>query len=154
MIIVNVYGMENSQIEPKSLGKRLQTPSVRVLVVDDEPAILFAYQKLIQAEGYGIDLCEGLEEALNLIHTSKYFAVITDIRLSGSENTGGIQLLHAMRNQQPDAKIIVVTGFGSSYVEKTLKDLGASHYFEKPVRPSLIIELLRKFHTADEERTN
>jgi ActR/RegA family two-component response regulator len=59
-----------------------------------------------------------------------------------------------MRKQQPDAKIIVVTGFGNSYIEKTLKDLGASHYFEKPVRPSLIIELLRGFHMADEARTN
>ena len=144
--------MENSQIQ--QLDNGLQPSSVRVLVVDDEPAILFAYQKLIQSEGYGIDLCDGLEEALHLIQTSRYFAVITDIRLSGSGNTGGIQLLQAMRKQQPEAKIIVVTGFGNSYVEKTLKDLGASHYFEKPVRPSLIIELLRKFHMVDEELTN
>jgi two-component system response regulator (stage 0 sporulation protein F) len=149
-----MYDMEESQIHSKSIHIKVQPPPVRVLVVDDEPAILFAYQKLIQAEGYGIDLCEGLEEALHLIHTSTYFAVITDIRLSGSENSGGIQLLHAMRKQQPDAKIIVVTGFGNSYIEKTLKDLGASHYFEKPVRPSLIIELLRGFHMADEARTN
>jgi DNA-binding NtrC family response regulator len=115
----------------------------RILVVDDEPAVLFAYQKLIQAEGFDVDACEGLLEALILLGTFSYSAVITDIRLSGSENTGGMQVLDATRRQQPHAKIIVVTGFGSNDVERSILALGSSYYFEKPVKPSLIMELLK-----------
>lgn len=125
--------------------------STRILVVDDEPAILFAYRKLIKSEGFGIDVCDGLGEALQLINSCYYFAVITDIRLSGSENTEGIELLQAVRQQQPDSKIIVVTGFGSSSLEQNLRQLGASYYFEKPVKPGTIMSLLRSLHCASHE---
>lgn len=125
--------------------------STRILVVDDEPAILFAYRKLIKAEGFGIDVCDGLDEALQLISSCHYFAVITDIRLSGSENTEGIELLQAVRQQQPDSKVIVVTGFGSSILEQNLRELGASYYFEKPVKPGTIISLLRALHCSAHE---
>lgn len=125
--------------------------STRILVVDDEPAILFAYRKLIKTEGFGIDVCEGLGEALHLINSCYYFAVITDIRLSGSENTEGIDLLQAVRKKQPDSKVIVVTGFGSSSLEQNLRQLGASYYFEKPVKPGTIISLLRALHCSAHE---
>lgn len=129
----------------------LTPDSSRILVVDDEPAILFAYRKLIKAEGFGIDVCDGLGEALQLINSCHYFAVITDIRLSGSENTEGIELLQAVRQQQPDSKVIVVTGFGSSILEQNLRELGASYYFEKPVKPGTIISLLRALHCSAHE---
>jgi CheY-like chemotaxis protein len=129
--------------QQESLFQKSPSSPGRILVVDDEPAVLFAYQKLIQAEGYEVDACEGLHEALVFLDTCSYIAVITDIRLSGSENTGGMQVLHATRRQQPHAKIIVVTGFGSNDVEQSIKSLGSSYYFEKPVKPSLIMELLK-----------
>lgn len=124
----------------------------RILIVDDEPAILFAYLKLMRSEGYIIDAVEELDEALQLIATFSYFAVITDVRLSGSDNIGGITLLQAVREQQPKAKVIVVTGFGDTKIKETIKKLGASYYFEKPVKPSLIIELLQAFSTMVDEQ--
>lgn len=151
MVIDHHSDMKNVPIQPILLCKRLQPVSGRILVVDDEPAILFAYKKLIQAEGFEVDVCEGLEEALNLIETRSYNAVITDIRLSGTENTDGILLFQAIRKQQPDAILVIVTGFGNCDNERTLKELGASLYFEKPVRPSLIMEILKEAHFANEE---
>jgi DNA-binding NtrC family response regulator len=113
---------------------------------------LFAYKKLIHAEGYTVDACEELADALVQINTFSYFAVITDIRLSGSENTGGIDLLYALRTRQPDAKVIVITGYGDDEMKMTLAKLGSPHYFEKPVKPSLIIELLRSFRNMLDEQ--
>ena len=132
--------------------EHLSPTSRRVLVVDDEPAILFAYKKLIQAEGMHVDACETLESALPLVHAHSYCAVITDIRLSGTENSDGIRLLREVRTLQPNAKTIVITGFGSSDVERTLAELGASHYFEKPVTPLLILDLLKAVFMPDEEQ--
>lgn len=140
--------MHTIPLQPVLAREEFKPCSSRILVVDDEPAILFAYQKLIKAEGFEIDACDGLGEALQLISSCYYFAVITDIRLSGSENTEGIELLRAVRQCQPDSKVIVVTGFGSSSLEQKLRELGASHYFEKPVKPATIIELLRSLHGA------
>ena len=132
--------------------KNLQIPPGRILVVDDEPSILFAYQRLLRAEGYCVDSCGELGSALDLVQAHLYFAIITDIRLSGSENSDGVKLLHAVRTQQPDARTIVVTGFGDSDLEQTLKESGAHHYLEKPVQPALIIDLLKAARKTEEEK--
>jgi DNA-binding NtrC family response regulator len=131
---------ENLQIHPE-----------RILVVDDEPSILFAYQRLLRAEGYFVDSCGELGTALDLVQAHLYYAIITDIRLSGTENSDGVKLLCAVRTQQPDAKTIVVTGFGDTHLERTMKELGATHYLEKPVKPSLIIELLKAIDINEEK---
>ena len=149
--MTTIHAMHTNHLQPA----REQMPSTprasRILVVDDEPAILFAYQKLIKAEGFAIDACEGLSEALQLINSCYYFAVITDIRLSGSENTEGIELLQAVRQLQPSSNVIVVTGFGSSSLEQNIRELGATHYFEKPVKPGTIMSLLRALHCSAHE---
>ncbi|MFZ4856980.1 MAG: response regulator [Desulfuromonadaceae bacterium] len=132
----------------------LQILPGRILVVDDEPSILFAYQRLLRAEGYCVDSCGELDSALDLVQAHEYFAIITDIRLSGTENCDGVTLLSAVRAQHPDAKTIVVTGFGDSGLEQTLMDLGITHYLEKPVKPSLILELLKAERENEEEKSS
>ena len=136
------------------LQDNLQILPERILVVDDEPSILFAYQRLLRAEGYCVDSCGELDSALDLVQAHVYFAIITDIRLSGTENSDGVKLLSAVRRQQPDAKTIVVTGFGDIALEQTLREIGTTHYLEKPVKPSLILELLKAASDIEKEKSN
>ena len=116
------------------------TEEFRILIVDDEAAILFAYRRLIENSGYTVDACETLAEAIDYISTQRYFAVITDLRLSGSETTEGLAVLACIRDHQPQAKVIVMTGYGG---EEAALALGASFYFKKPLEPSVILEALR-----------
>lgn len=115
----------------------------KVLIVDDEVAILFAYQKLIEREGFGVDVCENVETALAHINDHVYCAVIADMRLAGTENTDGLKILHAIRGNQPETKVILVTGYGNAEIKQMAYALGATHYFEKPVRPSVILDALK-----------
>jgi len=124
----------------------------RVLIVDDEPAICFAYRKLLEIERFGCDICESIEVATALLKTNNYFAVISDVRFAGSDNEDGVHLLSIVRKEQPQAKMILVTGYGNDEIKKTAYELGASHYFEKPVQPSLILNLLRALHLVADEQ--
>jgi DNA-binding NtrC family response regulator len=127
----------------------------RVLIVDDEPAICFAYRKLLESELFGSDVCETIDDALALLNRHEYFAVISDVRFAGSDNEDGVYFVSVVRKVQPQAKVILVTGYGSDELKKTARELGASHYFEKPVMPSLILSLLRGLHLiADEQEEN
>lgn len=119
----------------------------RVLVLDDEPAILFAYQRLIEKEGMCADLCTCLDGAVRQIRKRHYLAVVTDVRLAGSDNQDGLEFLRILRRERPTTKMILATGFGNSEIEKAARDLGVSHYFEKPVQPSVIMGALRGFST-------
>ena len=122
--------------------------SLRVLIVDDEAAVLFAYRRLLEGNGYDVDVCETLEEEMEYISTRTYFTVITDLRLTGSDSSEGLQVLAHVTHCQPRAKLIVMTGYGGKESSQSAIALGASFYFKKPLEPSVIIETLRHLRAA------
>ncbi|MFA7404145.1 MAG: response regulator [Pelobacteraceae bacterium] len=128
-----------------------ETETHRVLIVDDEPAICFAYRKLLESERFGFDICEHVEAGIAHLSRTDYFAVISDVRFAGSENEDGVYFMSVVRKAQPQAKVILVTGYGSDELKKTAHELGAYRYFEKPVNPSMILSLLRTLHLAADE---
>jgi len=145
--------MSSQEIMNNSISGNSPLPeSHRVLVVDDEPAICFAYRKLLESERFGFDVCDTVEAAIDLLKNNNYFAVVSDVRFSGSDNEDGIYLLSVLQKEQPLAKVILITGYGSDELKKTYNSLGASHYFEKPVKPSMILTLLRALHLVADEQ--
>lgn len=122
-----------------------ETPesSSRILVVDDEPAVLFAYRKLMEHEGLGVDVSTSLQGALEHVRARPYLAVITDLRLAGTDNLDGLEVLRFTRQERPETGLICATGHGSCDLERRVRELGASHYLEKPVHPTTILELLK-----------
>ncbi|MDD2582424.1 MAG: response regulator [Desulfuromonadaceae bacterium] len=120
--------------------------------MDDEPAICFAYRKLFESERFAFDICEDVDAAIDFLKTKDYFAVISDLRFAGVDNEDGIRLVSAARKELPQTEIILVTGYGNDEVKKTALALGASHYFEKPTNPSLILSLLRALHLVADKR--
>lgn len=119
--------------------------SHRVLVVDDEPAILFAYQRMIEKEGIRVDISTCFDGAILYINKHHYLAVIVDMRLTGTDNEEGLELLRIIQKEHPKTRTILMTGCGNSGTKEIALDLGAEHYFEKPVQPTDIIEALRSF---------
>jgi len=117
----------------------------RILILDDEPAILFAYQRLIEKEGMHVDITTCLDGAIRCIAKCHYLAVVADVRLAGSANEDGLEFLRILRIESPSTKMILATGFGSMEIEKAARALGVSHYFEKPVQPAVIMGALRSF---------
>jgi DNA-binding NtrC family response regulator len=121
---------------------------VRILVVDDEPAVLFAYRKMIEKDGMTVDVSANLEDAIRHIRAHRYLAVIADMRLAGSDNGDGLDILRFIRKEYPGTKTILATGYGDIEIEKMALDLGVSYYFKKPVSPSDILNALREFYAA------
>ena len=119
--------------------------TLRILVVDDEPAILFAYRKLIEKDGVVVDISSSLEEAISLIGRHRYLAVIADLRLAGTDNGDGLEILRFIQQERPDTRSILATGYGDAETEKTALALGASYCFKKPVQPSDLLAALKEF---------
>ncbi len=101
----------------------------RVLVVDDEKAMLLALKGLLGKEGYHVETAGSGEEALRRIETGSFHVVITDLSMNG---VGGMQVLEHARRVDPDLAVIMITAYGSEKIAVQAMKLGAVDYVPKP----------------------
>ena len=101
----------------------------RVLVVDDEKAMVLALKGLLTKEGYQVETAGSGEEALRRLETGNFHLVITDLSMDG---VGGMQVLERGRAIDPDLAVIMITAYGSEKIAVQAMKLGASDYVPKP----------------------
>jgi two-component system response regulator PilR (NtrC family) len=116
--------------------------SRRVLLVDDEAAILLAFSKILGSPDVTIDTAQTVEEAKSALETHAYLVVIADLRLTGATVMDGFDVIRHSKQSHPEAKIIVITAYGESQTREKVFELGADYYFEKPISPRKIREVL------------
>ncbi len=114
----------------------------RVLIVEDEEALLFGLKKLLQNNKTIIDIARSLKEADELLHQNHYQAVITDLRLSGAEVIEGYDVVRIARESQPGCKIMVITAYAENGSKYHTTEGTVDYFLEKPVSPARIREIL------------
>ena len=84
--------------------------TLRILVVDDEPALLKTTRKLLQVDGHEVlEAADGVA-ALQIIASQPVDLVLTDLYMP---NMDGIELIRRLRNEKgPGPKVIAVSGAG------------------------------------------
>jgi len=113
----------------------------RVLVVDDEKAMLVALKGLLGKEGYQVETAASGEEALRRIETGSFHVVITDLSMDG---TSGMQVLEHARAVDPDLAVIMITAHGSEKIAVPAMKLGAADYLPKPFDNDELRVVLRR----------
>src|SRR5512146_1407706 len=102
----------------------------RILVVDDEPSARSGMEKLLQQEGYTVDVAADGPSALTIAAESPPDVVITDLKMPKMD---GVALLAKLREQDRDLPVIMVTAFGDVGSAVNAMRAGAADYLTKPV---------------------
>ena len=105
----------------------------RILVVDDEPAILTATCAYLRGVGHEVDGASEREEAEALLAFDIYSVAILDMHMTGAHGREGLELLRFLREQCPRARAVVVTAHGSPELEAETRRYGACAFLQKPV---------------------
>ena len=116
----------------------------RILVVDDETAFLLGIRKILSRTTAATDVAETLEEAERLLKIHAYDIVITDLRLTGVLGEEGLEIIRHIRETRPETQCILVTGYGSPEIREKAKAEGVDFYFEKPVSPTMLLDVVQK----------
>jgi response regulator RpfG family c-di-GMP phosphodiesterase len=112
-----------------------------VLLVDDEPEILFSLKGLLRRE-FNLFTAESGKEALQILQDHPIHVVMTDQRMP--EMTG-VELMGRVRNEHPDAIRIVFTGYADiKAVIEAINNGGLFRYITKPWDPDDLIATLRE----------
>ena len=105
---------------------------VRILVVDDEPAICANCVKILAKAGHKTVSANNGQEALALIEQASFEVVITDLKMS---RMGGMEVLRRIKEHAPDTMVIVITGYSTVSSAVEVMKLGAFDYLPKPFTP-------------------
>ncbi len=101
----------------------------RILVVDDEASICWAFRESLSDLGHHVDVASSAEEGLTIAAQSAFDAVVLDVRLPGID---GLSAMHEFRARLGLVPIIVVTAFGDLDTAVKAVEKGAFDYLVKP----------------------
>jgi DNA-binding NtrC family response regulator len=124
----------------------------RVLIVDDDPALLQALPEALRLRinGVLVDTADSAAEALERIVAGDYDAIVTDIKMPGMD---GFALLDEIRTRRPDTPTLMITGHGEHALAIGALRGGAYDFIQKPIdRDYFVSSLRRAIETAEMSR--
>ncbi len=113
----------------------------KILVVDDDPKILFAFLEVFKKDGYAAIMANDGEEALKAVGSEKIDLVFMDISLPKID---GLEVLKKFKELGINIPTIIITGYGIMQNAIKAMQLGAFDYLTKPLDISKIRELTKK----------
>lgn len=102
----------------------------KVLIVDDEEEIVAFMGRFLKRLNIDSVLAVSGEEALEKYKTESFDCVFLDVHLGG---ISGIEVLKRIKEQNPDAKVVIITGSISADNQTKVLEFGATDYIQKPI---------------------
>jgi CheY-like chemotaxis protein len=112
---------------------------VRVLLVEDEEAILEPMQRCLESVGFSVTTSPDGVHAMAALEGLSFDALVTDVRIPGPN---GLALLDWVQEHRSHMRVVVISALGSTAVRELSLKKGAALYLEKPADPLLLIEVL------------
>jgi DNA-binding NtrC family response regulator len=112
-----------------------------VLVVDDEAVIRDALKRILEGERFSVETCVSGHSAIESLHERDFDLIVTDLKMPGMN---GIEVLKAVKTLQPEAPVIMITGYASVDTAVEAMKNGAVDYLAKPFSPEQFLEKVKR----------
>jgi DNA-binding NtrC family response regulator len=105
----------------------------RLLVVDDDEAMLGAVCKVLRHAGADVTAANGVVDAIERMaeEDGEYDAALTDLRM---QEGSGKSILIMIKSTRPDVPVLVMSAFWTEEMKEECTRLGADNLLEKPLR--------------------
>lgn len=123
-----------------SKKRTLAASQARILLVDDEEAILQTMRSILETEGYAVETAAGGREAIELFRNAPCDVALCDVKMQGMD---GIELLVALREITPELPVIMISGHGTIDTAVEALKKGAYDYIQKPLDLNRLLVSLR-----------
>lgn len=120
--------------------KRSNANSPRVLIVDDDLDLIEAVAGWLESRcGAQVTSCRSAEEAMVATTPESFDVFVLDYRLDGAN---GVTLGAMLREINPDARLILLSGNLSAKIETSALEHGFGRVFSKPVAPEILFDAI------------
>jgi two-component system response regulator RegA len=100
-----------------------------LLIVDDDKPFLTRLARAMEARGFKVETADSVHEGMNVISNKPPAFAVIDMRLADGN---GLDVISELKARRPDARGIILTGYGNIVTAVTAVKLGAFDYIAKP----------------------
>ena len=112
----------------------------RVLLVDDEVAVLLTMKAVLEISGFDVDTATSAHEGKSKIRSREYQMIITDMRMES--DAAGREVIHAARTAPYHPAVALLTAFPVE--EDAWQEMGADRMLVKPMQTPVLIRQIEK----------
>lgn len=120
----------------------------RILLVDDEVAVLLTLKAVLEISGFEVDTAASAREGKSKLHTHEYQMVITDMRMES--DASGREVIEAARNAIYRPAVALLTAF--PVADEDWQEMGADKLLLKPMHTRVLLEQLEKLLVSHENK--
>jgi two-component system response regulator HydG len=113
----------------------------KILVIDDETAILDTLRILLRREGFQVETAVGGQQGVARLEELRPDVVLSDVRMP---NVGGLEVLLAAKEMDPSLPVILMTAQASLQTAIRAVNEGAFYYIQKPFANDEMIAICRR----------
>ena len=110
-----------------------------LLLVDDDKAFLTRLERAMEKRGFAVQSADTVAAGLIAVEAAPPAYAVVDLRL---EDGNGLDVVDALHRRRPDARAVVLTGYGNIATAVTAVKLGAVDYLSKPADADDVINAL------------
>ncbi|HUS73630.1 MAG TPA: sigma-54 dependent transcriptional regulator [Sedimentisphaerales bacterium] len=112
-----------------------------ILIIDDEETMRDSCRQTLSRDGHGIEVAESGSKGLSLLEAESFDLVILDLKMPG---LSGMEVLKKIKQNDPEAMVIVITGYAT--VESAVEAMkrGAYDFIPKPFTPDSLRVIVKR----------
>jgi two-component system response regulator RegA len=130
--------VDKESIVPDSL--KIDGPGDRsLLIVEDDKSFVLRLARAMESRGFDVTTAESVAEGLAHVEQNSPAYAVVDMRLADGN---GLDVISALKRRRPDARGIVLTGYGNIATAVTAVKMGAVDYLAKPVDADDVVAAL------------
>ncbi|HET7681868.1 MAG TPA: ActR/PrrA/RegA family redox response regulator transcription factor [Xanthobacteraceae bacterium] len=115
------------------------SPEKTLLIVEDDKPFLQRLASAMQTRGFAVTTAESVADGLQQVERAAPAFAVVDMRL-GDGN--GLDVISALKRSRPEARAIILTGYGNIATAVNAVKLGAVDYLAKPVDADDVVSAL------------
>lgn len=120
----------------------------RILLVDDEVAVLLTLKAVLEISGFDVDTAASAREGVSKLHTREYQMLITDMRME--HDVAGVEVIRAARAAAYHPAVALLTAF--PVAEEDWQEMGADRLLVKPMHTRILLQQIEDLIASHERK--
>ncbi len=120
----------------------------RILLVDDEVAVLLTLKAVLEISGFDVDTAASAREGISKLHTREYQMLITDMRME--HDVAGVEVIRAARAAAYHPVVALLTAY--PVADEDWQEMGADQLLVKPMHTRILLKQIEDMIAAHERK--